>query len=390
MVSYLGVGARIVVEIDTQQLPLKGTAQTSVRAPYRAVSRFFVRQPTVPVRTPSHQEGRQIFADELTRFADRDGDARLARIGAQVSAPLGVRVCGRRGTGVGTVATALAAAGLVIADPADPSDPAAPADVTVVVIAEVLKPEDKDLIAELTRAGRPTLVVLNKADLAGSGPGGPVATAHRRAGRLQELAGVPVVPMVALLAVAEAPPHLTAALRTLATEPADLTSTDAFVAGTHRVSPALRAELLERLDRFGIAHATLALSRGADDAELPGRWRRLSEVDRVVAAVAAAAAPVRYRRVRWALAELQAVGGPEVGRFLAADDTVIAVMAAAVDVVSAEGMTVDPGTDRDAHLNRARYWRRYRDGPVNALHRSCGDDIVRGSLRLAGPVGGRR
>ncbi|MED5811475.1 hypothetical protein VST63_03815 [Mycolicibacterium sp. 050232] len=281
-----------------------------------------------------------------------------------------------------TVASALAGAGLETGDGGD---------VTVLVIAEVLKPEDEALLGELRRTGRPTVVVLNKADLAGSGPDGPVATAHRRAQSLRRAAGVPVVPMVSLLAVAAAlPPHLLDALRLLADEPADLTSVDAFVAGAHRVRPAVRTELLERLDRFGIAHATLALSRGADAEALPTLWRRLSEVDRVVAAIEAAAAPVRYRRMRWALAELRAVGGPVVGRFLAADDTVIAVMAAAVDVVQAEGLTVDQGDDRNAHLCRARRWRHYRDGPVNALHRRCGDDIVRGSLRLLGATGSRR
>lgn len=280
------------------------------------------------------------------------------------------------------VASALAGVGLEVAEDGD---------VTVLVIAEVLKPEDEALLAELSRAGRPAVVVLNKADLAGSGPGGPVATAHRRARLLQQRAGTAVVPMVALLAVAgELPPHLLDALRLLADEPADLTSVDAFVAGGHGVPPAVRTELLEHLDRFGIAHTTLALSRGADPGSLPGLWRRLSEVDRLVAAIDAAAAPVRYRRVRWAVAELRAVGGPKVGRFLAADDTVIAVMAAAVDVVQAEGLTVDPGDDRQAHLCRARRWRYYRDGPVNALHRRCGDDIVRGSLRLLGATGGRR
>ncbi len=284
--------------------------------------------------------------------------------------------------GVSTVTAALAGAGL---------ETGAAGDVTVLVIAEVLKPEDEALLEELRRAGRPTVVVLNKADLAGSGPDGPVATAHRRAQRLQNPAGVPVVPMVALLAVARAPgPHLLDALRLLTREPADLTSADGFVAGSHRVQREVRTELLERLDRFGIAHTTLALSRGVDAETLPGLWRRLSEVDRVLAAIDAAAASVRYRRVRSALAELRAVGGPAVGRFLAADDTVIAVMAAAVDVVQAEGLTVGPGDDHNAHLCRARRWRQYRDGPVNALHRRCGDDIVRGSLRLLGATGSRR
>ncbi|MUL82711.1 MULTISPECIES: hypothetical protein [unclassified Mycolicibacterium] len=317
----------------------------------------------------------------------------MAEISARVSAPLSVDVRGRRGVGVSAVASALeghalATAGLVTAEAGD---------VAVLVIAEVLKPEDEALLEELTRAGRPALVVLNKADLAGSGPGGPVATAHRRARSLRELAGVPVVPMVALLAAsagAALPTHLAGALKLLASEPADLTSADAFVSGSHRVPRAVRVELLERLDRFGIAHATLALSRGANTETMPGLFRRLSELDRVRAAIDAAAAPVRYRRARWALAELRAVGGVRgdeaVGRFLADDDTVIAVMAAAVDMVQADGLTVDPGTDRNAHLCRARRWQRYRDGPVNALHRSCGDDIVRGSLRLLGVAGNGR
>jgi hypothetical protein len=68
--------------------------------------------------------------------------------------------------------------------------------------------------------------------------------------------------------------------------------------------------------------------------------------------------------------------------FLAADATVLAVMAAAVGVVEAAGITVDRGDHPDAHLRRAVQWRRYSRGPVNALHRSCGADISRGSLRL--------
>lgn len=184
------------------------------------------------MRPPPRREGRQIFADELTRFADRDGDARLAEIVARVTAPLTVGVRGRRGVGVSTVEDALAGAGLEIAESGD---------VTVVVTAEVLKPEDEALLAELNRAGRPTLVVLNKADLAGSGPGGPIATARHRSRRLQELAGVPVTPMIALLSRPVLPEPLVEALRLLAAEPADLSSVDAFVSVPHRVDGPVRA-----------------------------------------------------------------------------------------------------------------------------------------------------
>ena len=69
-------------------------------------------------------------------------------------------------------------------------------------------------------------------------------------------------------------------------------------------------------------------------------------------------------------------------RMLAADSTVLAVMTAAVDVIEAEGLTVDRGDTPAAHLDRAVRWRRYGRGPVNALHRRCSDDVVRGSLRL--------
>ena len=68
------------------------------------------------------------------------------------------------------------------------------------------------------------------------------------------------------------------------------------------------------------------------------------------------------------------------------DATVLAVMAAAVDVVEAAGVEVDRGDDSAAHLRRAVHWRRYSRGPVGALHRSCGADIARGSLRLIGRV----
>lgn len=275
--------------------------------------------------------------------------------------------------GVSAVGDALAAAGVTVTDVGE---------VAVLVIAEVLKPEDDSTLQELRGAGTPVLVVLNKADLAGSGPGGPVATAHRRAADLRIHTGVPVAPMVALLAVAAPTPPLVAALEVLAADPADLSSPDAFLSAPHRLPAPLRTQLLHTLDRFGIAHATLALNRGTEAEALPALLRGLSGVDRVLEALDAAAAPVRYGRVRRAIAELRALGDERVGRFLAADDTVIAVMAAAVEVVQAEGLVVERGHDAQAHLRRARYWRQYSRGPVNALHRSCGADISRGSLRL--------
>jgi hypothetical protein len=94
--------------------------------------------------------------------------------------------------------------------------------------------------------------------------------------------------------------------------------------------------------------------------------------------------------LRSAITELHSLavqsGDPQLARFLSTDATVLAVMAAAVDVVEAAGVEVDRGDDSAAHLRRAVHWRRYSRGPVGALHRSCGADIARGSLRLLGRV----
>jgi hypothetical protein len=332
------------------------------------------------------REGRHIFADDLKRFADTTRDSRLIPIIRRVTEPIRVAVRGRCGAGRGTVAAALAGAGVTVV--------AADADVDVLVIAETLKPEDR---AALSAADHPVLTVLNKADLLGMGAGGPLATAERRAADCQAMTGVPTVPMVGLLARALLDDELVSALRTLTVEPADLTSTDAFLDGDHRVPREVRARLLATLDRFGIAHSVLAMSRGAEVSALPALLRQLSGVVRAVAALDVVAAPVRYRRVRAAIAELEALavqsGDSRIAEFLAADDTVIAVMAAAVAVVEGTGLVVDPedqprtrgaNLDPRAHLRRAVHWRRYSRGPVNTLHRSCGADISRGSLRLLG------
>jgi hypothetical protein len=286
-------------------------------------------------------------------------------------------VLGRDGVGCSTVAAALTASGAAVSD-------AAAADVHVVVIAEALKPEDRAL---LTTADR-VVAVLNKADLTGLGDGGPLVRAHRRAAHCRAVTGVPTVPMIAMLATATLDEELMAALRLLVTEPAALTSTDAFGCCGHPLRPALRRRLLATLDRFGIACAVLALAEGADDAAVTTALRRASQVDRVMAHIEAAGAPVRYRRLQSAITELRALAvqsdDQRLAELLSTDETVLAVMAAAVDVVQAAGLSVDRGDDAAAHLARAVHWRRYSRGPVSALHSNCGADIARGSLRLLG------
>jgi hypothetical protein len=276
------------------------------------------------------------------------------------------------------VSTALASAGVAVT----PDDCAA--DLRVVVIAEALKPEDRAML----RADPPTVAVLNKADLTGFGAAGPLALAHRRAAAYRASTGVPTVPMIALLAAADLDGELMAALHTLVRQPADLTSTDAFVTAPHPLPREVRERLLGALDRFGIAHAVLALDRGASAASLPNHLRRLSRLDRVVECVHAAGAPLRYQRLRSAVSELRALaaqsGDSRLAGLLVHDDAVLAVMTAAVDVVEAAGVSVDRGDDPTAHLRRAVHWRRYGSGPVDALHRACAADISRGSLRLLG------
>lgn len=302
----------------------------------------------------------RVFLDELARYA---ADARWAAIAEPLRAPLRVAVSGRRGVGRRTVAQALAQAGVAVTPDAD---------LQVHVIAEVVKPEDRAAIAA---AQRPVLVVANKADVAG----GPVAGL-----------GVPVAPMVGLLAVAVLDDTLWDALRLLAARPADLSSPDGFVAGAHPLPVEVRRRLLDTLDLFGITSAVAAIRRGASKAQVRARLRRLSCIDAVLAELAAAGAEVHYRLMLDAVAELEAlaVTDPRAAEFLSRDATVIARMTAAVDVVEAAGLDVDRCDSPAAHLRRAARWQRYGRGPVSATHRACGADIARGSLRLWSHAGG--
>lgn len=308
-------------------------------------------------------------------------------------APLRLAVVGRPGVGRSTVASALAGPATVLT--ADPRS----AELCVRVIAETFKPEDRRAVRS---SPVPALVVLNKADLAGADPGGPLVCAQRCATALAASAGVPVVPMIALLASVDLGDDEMAALRVLTTEAPDLTSTDAFVDAPHRLRAGVRAKLLAALDRFGLAHALLAVADGADAAAVARRLRELSQVDQVLEQLTAAAAPVRYRRVCDAIRELRVLatvtGDERLAAFISSDEVVIAVMAAAADVLQACGIPVEVGVhagaeggiggggirvgDSAAHLRRAVHWRRYADGPVDRTHHRCATDLVRGSLRL--------
>jgi hypothetical protein len=282
-----------------------------------------------------------------------------------------VAVSGRRGVGRSTVAHALAYSGLAVT-------PLVDADVTVHVLADAVKPEDR---AAIEAAGRPVLAVLNKADLVattapGRRPGGPTAAARTRCAQLSARAGVPVEPLIGILAGAVLDDASWRELQALA--------------GGHSADAAFRGRLMVTLDAFGIRQAIAAIRRGATRSDVDALLRGLSGIDEIVATVGVLGAASRYRRMLDAVAELEtiAVTDRRISEFLAHDDTVVARMMAAFEVVEAAGLTVDRDETAAAHLRRAMHWQSYRRGPVGVTERACGADIVRGSLRLWSTVGG--
>ncbi len=306
-------------------------------------------------------------------------DSALQRLTADLGAPVRVAVTGRAGAGRGMVRRALRGA-LRGAD-ALLADPDEPADVDVYVFVETLTPDD---VALLAGVDRPTVAVLNKADLLCFRGAGPVAVAAARCQELQRRSEVPIRPLAALLAVAAS--RVTAGqrslidtLRTVGTDPA-------------RLAPGMRHRLLAELDLFGTAIAAAAVGRGADAPALAALLHQASGISVVLEEIDRAGAPIRYRRLIGALVRLAdaAVGprGARVAEFLAGDAVALARMAAALDVVGAPALTADPLGGCATHLRRAIHWRSYAQGPVSALHRGCGTDISRGALRLWLRAGG--
>jgi hypothetical protein len=363
-------------------------------------------------------QGHRTFVEALARFAAGAADGRVTAIAERAAAPLRVVVRGRRGVGRRTVAGALGragiASGLLVTTQPLGTEPGQDEDVAVHVVAEVLKPEDIEAIAA---ARGPVLAVLNKADLAGSlsgrGGDGPIAAAHLRCAQLSALAGVRMEPMIGLLAGAALDvldEDVWAAVRLLASRYGDDIaaqalfdrSCDGFLAPDNPDNPVptgLRQRLLDGLDLFGTAIAVAAVRRGATAPQVKALLRRVSGVDAVVDKVGAVGAEARYRRVLDAVAELEALAvtgagtdavteegiGEQIREFLSGDDALVARMAAAVDLAEASGLDVGDCDDPAAHLPRAGRWQRYslgKSGPVSDLHRACGADIARGSLRL--------
>ncbi|WP_046300648.1 hypothetical protein [Mycobacterium sp. UM_Kg27] len=311
-------------------------------------------------------QGHQLFADELTALATQHSDPRLAGIAAAVTAPLQVAVRGRRGVGRRTVAAALAAAGLSIAE-----QPAGTeiAELAVYVVAESVKPED---IAALHATRRhPVLAVLNKADLRGH----DAATMP-----------VPVEPMSAIFALAALGGGLDGALwealGCVAARPADLRCAEQFVSGPHPVPRQTRERLCATVDLSGIAALLDLAGSNGTLSQARARLRRLSGVDRVVARLQVMSAAVHHRRMSEAVIRLEAmaVGDSRIDEFLNREATVSARLttaAAAIDL------------PEEPALARARRWQSHRSAPVSAARRACAADIARGSLRAWAATRGR-
>ncbi|KKC01828.1 hypothetical protein WU83_27345, partial [Mycobacterium nebraskense] len=239
-----------------------------------------------------------------------------------------------------------------------------------------------------------------------------------RCAELAALVGAPMVPMTGLLAVAaldDLDAQVWAALQTLAAHPGASAALDGsfagFMAADNPVPADVRLRLLDTLDLFGIALGVAAVRQGRTAAQVRTLLRRTSGVDAVLSRISMAGAEVRYQRVLDAVTELEAlaVGSDEpaetISGFLSRDATVVARMGAAVDLAEAAGLDPDNSGpadwDRDpsAHLPRAVRWQRYSRASVSDLHRACGADIARGSMRLwsqacgslpGGPLGDRR
>ncbi|MGV0700612.1 hypothetical protein [Mycolicibacter sinensis] len=380
------------VHIDTQQL-LCGAAGIGARTPWHGDSHPGGTADTMACKWWADwamregmvvTQGRQLFADGLTRLAADLSDPRLSSIAVDVNAPLRVAVCGRRGVGRRTVAAALAAAGLEVRCAPDSGPKAATADAAVYVVAEAVKPEDPAEIVKVRSARRrPVLVVLNKADLPGRACVDGIATASR----------APAAPLSGLFALAALAGRLDgelwAALGTLASAPADLRSADHFISCAHPVPRQLRERLCAALDLSGIEQLLEPARRGETVTQGRALLRRLSGIDGVVARLAALGAGVHHRRTSEAVVRLEALAvgqdfAARIDEFLNCDGTVGARMAAAAAVVQ------EQGTPGERALRRARRWQGHRSAPVGVIERACAADIARGSLRDWARTRGRR
>ena len=280
-----------------------------------------------------------------------------------------------------------------------PSERAAGKDIDVIVYvtAEVIKPEDADAIAA---ARQPLLAVLNKADLAGSLSGrtgdGPIAAARTRCLELSERVGVPVEPMIGLLAVAALDgldDAAWAALQVLAAHPSGAESLDGSIRrlpggekpGACRRAAALAGHPGPVRHRAGNRRGPPGQDAGAGPSlaaadQLRGR-RRQQGVGRSAPKCATSGCSTPSRNWRhWPSAATRLASGS------AGSSPTTTPWSRGWPPRwtwprrpgwTSGGATIRPDTCRGRRGGSAT-----AAGPVSDLHRACGADIARGSLRL--------
>ena len=379
MVAHQGRWARIVVQIDTQQLPSAVTASTTARRNKRSrgcQQRCHHLRIGGSAWVGSRREGHQIFTDELTRFAERTGDPRITPlIDRRIAGPLRVAVRGRDGVGRGTVATALAEQRCRVVQPTHGRRCARRGRRRGAQARGPWRCSGGDRPIAGACSTRRTWPVSEQAARSRG--------ADRRAADYRALTGVPTVPMVGLLAAATLDDELVAALRML--------SRRARRPDVHRRVRGRAAQPAPRCPATAAGHPRPVRHRprrsgAATKVRTPMRCLRCCVGSaRSTACVAQldAAAPRSATggcARRWSNCDSLAVqSGDERWPSSCGDDAVIGVMAAAVDVVRGGRADGRPRRRRRPHIcDRAMHWHRYSRGPVNALHRSCGADIAAG------------
>ncbi|HEY9313665.1 hypothetical protein [Williamsia sp.] len=255
--------------------------------------------------------GDPAYADLTVRLeslcARLPGAGELNRAVGQLRGPLRVAVTGRFGTGRDTVAAALRRRFDV--SPIGPGDDAEDADAWLHVLAGW--PREDDVVALAALDPRRSLVLLGKSDSLGSWP-----AARVRAGECAGELGRPVIPLMAILAIADLGDEEIEMLAAMAAAgeqvpPMQATFIDAGGPG-QRLG---RMALLRRLDAYGIAVTIAVLGSGrCEAAELAELLMQRSGLDALadpLRGFAAAAPVVRLRRVA---AELEIIAAQGVLR----------------------------------------------------------------------------
>ncbi len=329
-------------------------------------------------------------------------------------APIRISVSGRTGVGKTAVRAALSSRSdfatavqemnieLVEAASIDvprSPDPVLDGDVVVHVVAGGVQQADTDAVAS-ARLGAgdggageggagdfgfgdttsPVVVVLAKADT--------IENPGDIAERMSKSLGTPVLPLMSTIAasVASGRPRTFDALRPVAHTVTDdmLLTPDRFLAADIAVSQGDRAELVEQIESFGIGVVAAALTenRVADDAILRSLLTRRSGIEDVVRAVRRAVDGVRVGRegrLLHRLSELAAhdpVGNADIERYLASDESVVAIMRAGLRALGES--EVDAPTSSTVH----QWFDRFRS-TREPSHARAALAVARGYTRIA-------